>query len=237
MGFSEILIDAGIDRYVLLMVLFLPILGTVVSISRHIIGARQLGLYVPIVLTYALAELSIDAQGDINFVNGVKYGGFLIVFIFSVSLLIYSLLRKVRIHYFPKVGFVFSAISILILMLFYVSTLINKMGITHQSILAIVLIAVVTEKLISTYAKHGLKKTLFITLDTLVLTFISFGLLSLNFTQEFLLQNPWIVGATLIINLFIGRYSGLRLQEYIRFYSILNKSYSSKTDKPTQKIN
>lgn len=69
--------------------------------------------------------------------------------------------------------------------------------------------------------KKGANYTNLVSLETLIVTLISYGILALPIFKEFLLVNPYFVIVPVIFNLFVGRWNGLRLSEYIRFRNIL----------------
>jgi F0F1-type ATP synthase assembly protein I len=91
------------------------------------------------------------------------------------------------------------------------------------NVLAVVMIATISERMMSNYARHGAKECISISGETLLLAVLSFLLFSWGNFQSFLLASPWILIVVLVINLIVGKFTGLRLLEYFRFWEILNK--------------
>jgi hypothetical protein len=82
----------------------------------------------------------------------------------------------------------------------------------------------VSEQLISTYIKKGKKTAYLLTIGTLFVSSISYTLLVWDRVRMLVLAYPWISLITIIINFIIGRWTGFRLKEYIRFKNLLTQS-------------
>ena len=91
-------------------------------------------------------------------------------------------------------------------------------------IFPILLLVLLTETFISTQISHGLKKAMTTTIETLVLATIGYSILSLPVTREWVLAKPELtVLLTVLVNIFLGRFTGLRLLEYWRFRELIRK--------------
>ena len=49
---QELLLNNGIEKSTIVLLLMLPIVATMVGISRHIIGMRSLGIYLTLIITF-----------------------------------------------------------------------------------------------------------------------------------------------------------------------------------------
>lgn len=222
---SEIF-SLGIDRYTILLILFLPFVSTTVGIARHLIGFKTLSIYAPIVLTYAFIELGFDRTIDsIRYFDGLKYGIVLFFIVFFAASLIYKLTRNVRMTFFPKMSLVFTGVSLAMLLSIVLAAYLGRNGFSNINIFSVVLISATSERLVSLYAKTNFKSMLFVSFETILLTVFNYTLISWQDFQAFLLESPWIIILLIIINLYVGRFKGLRLREYWRFREILDKDY------------
>ncbi len=207
-----------------LLLLFLPIVSTLVGMFRHLVGVRTLSLYAPILLTYAFIALGLSTtSGSINVLFALLAGVSIYALVFIVTILLYTSLRRLRLHYFPKVSLVFTVLSILILAIVSLLFQLGVKEVVSLNVIAVVLVASISERMISTYARHGIKASVNISGETLLLAVLNFLLFSWGAFQTFLLASPWILIVVLVINLLVGRVTGLRLLEYFRFWEILNK--------------
>lgn len=223
----ESLINQGVSEQTILLVLFLPVVATVVGFARHFIGLKTLSIYAPIVLTFAFIELSINNQGRIDLALGLRHGLLVSALVFATSTLFYKLTKNIRMHYFPKMSLIFTIVSIVILALLIVAANLGRDGFVNISGFSIVMISAVSERLIAMYAKTNFKNTLFTSVETLLLTLFNFTLISIPEFQKFLINSPWFILFIVLFNLYIGQFRGLRIREIWRFRSILNQDFSN----------
>jgi hypothetical protein len=64
---------------------------------------------------------------------------------------------------------------------------------------------------------------IFLAVETLVISIIGFYIVSSHYLIHLLAFYPWIVLLTLPINIFLGKWTGLRLSEYLRFRDVIKK--------------
>lgn len=224
-GVSDQEIELIKNSYLLLMML--PIVSTLVGIGRHIIGIKTLSVYAPIVATFAFYEISTDAlngetKPDIE--NGLKLGLLLFFTVFISSALLYFLVvKQLRMHYIPKTTLVITGVSISLISLMIFGAFIGELGLVFINFFTIVMITSLAERFMATFAKKNFRYSLIVSLETLFVSLLGFMLISWSWLQEALLKYPWIIIFVVLINLFLGTFTGLRLTEYYRFKSLTNK--------------
>jgi len=49
---ADLIANGAVPQTTLIMILMLPVIGTILGISKHVIGFKSLGLYAPIILTF-----------------------------------------------------------------------------------------------------------------------------------------------------------------------------------------
>lgn len=209
--FVEYLINSGVPAENLYLLLALPLVALLVSFFRYFVGLKTFGMYEPIVLAYALYVISP------NFWIGLKFGLPLIVLAWLVSEVTKRLLRKARLHYIAKISIKISIASILYLVALTVAAMLGSTGYFTVSPLAVIVIIALIEAVSLFQIKSGSLKTNLISAETLFISITSYFIISNNFIQNFLLEYPYFVVAPFIANFYVGKWSGLRLSEYIRF--------------------
>jgi len=213
--------NLNIDTQSLLLLLMLPVIATIVGIARHVIGVKSLGLYAPIVLTYGFYALGL-VGGKQDPIVGLKYGLFITTIIFLSTVLGTSLIKRWRMHYYPKVSIILSIVAMALIGVLVFAAEIGKTEFSTNNIFALILMASVAEQFTSSLAKNKLKTALIVTLETFSISILSYLLISLESFQKLILTYPYLLILTIIINYFVGRYRGLRIREYFRFRDILN---------------
>jgi len=184
----------------------LPILITLFSLSRQIIGIRGLGLSAGILMTMILA------------ISGLKYGLVLILASAILLTLLRVILRKWRLLYLPKI----SLILILTLTIIILFTALPFPFNQKTSLLSIGLILALAEKIILLQIEKKHREVFFSIIETLVLSVVGVSVILWPPLRVFALNRPdVIILACIIINIALGRWSGLRLNEYFRFHQVI----------------
>ncbi len=77
------------------------------------------------------------------------------------------------------------------------------------------------EKFVSTQIEKGTRVALILAAETLIISTVGYFLIKSTFVTDLLLAYPlWIIALTFIINITLGKWSGLRLSEYWRFRQV-----------------
>jgi len=211
---SQLIINYGIPQETLVLLLMLPIIATVIAFARQIIGIKGFGIYTPLIIS-------------ITFVlTGIKYG----LIIFTTVLLVGTLTRlainklKLRLLYLPRIAIIIIAVAVSIIPLFLISARYYKKGLTQTSVFAVLIMITLIEKFLASQIKRGGKEAAALILETLLLSTFCYYLASWTLLQNTALRYPfWIITISLASNLFLGRWTGLRLYEYFRFKEVIKR--------------
>ena len=93
-----------------------------------------------------------------------------------------------------------------------------------------ILMIIIADEILEVYFKKHLSSTLFTTIETLLIAIVSYAIIANPFIKSILFQFPLIVLGVVLINILIGRYTGLRLTELNRFYELLIDQKDSKDE-------
>ena len=216
---TQWLVNHGISLQMLEILVMIPVIATLVSISRYIIGFKTFGIYATIILGISYSF------------TGLRYGLVITIIVILASLLSHSILRKIRMHYITRI-----AVNYCFLVLFIVGAflLINEFGLGLENIdninpLAVVSIAALSDFFIKNYVKKSSKATLRALAETILIATIGWFIITRNEVSAFLLNNLWIIPLLIVVNLSIGQFRGLRLLDNSRFKSITSKKKDDKS--------
>jgi hypothetical protein len=222
-------------KHLYLLMLLLPFVATIVGISRYIIGLRSLSLYVPLFLTFIFFEMGYSGgtNSETDFLRGLFYGLLLFGTIFIISTLLYSILKKLRMHYIPKLSIIMIGVTISLLVLLFIGAYFNRKTLVNINPFTLIVLVATTESFISVMAKKNFRYTFFIALETLFTATISYLLISWGELQNLVMRNPLVILIPILINVYVGRFIGLRLTEYWRFRKVLSHPDLTPNDKPS----
>jgi len=207
-----LLLDNGISRQVLELLIAIALLATIVSLARYVFGAKTYGIYAPIILAISYSY------------SGLRYGLVVTVVVILTTLLSYSIIKKIRMHYITRIAINYCLLSISLVLLFL---LIHRYGLGLENMsnippLAVISIAALSDFFIKQYVRKSLKTTSLILFSTILIATIGWFVITRDYVSDFMLNNLWIVPTLVVINLLIGQFKGLRIKDFLRFKSILS---------------
>lgn len=215
----------GIPDNTVALILLLPVIATIVSFMKQVVGVTTLGIYTPSILTLIFLVL------------GLKFGLIALVVILSVGILGRFLVSKMRLLYIPKLAIVITLVSIAILILLMVTTSLNifNQEIIPLAIFPVMIMATLTEKFINVQTEKGVSATILLVLETVIVAIIAyfftggpidfyFFTIQMNTIKDVMLNFPELIFIFIILNILLGRWTGLRLFEYIRFREIIKQT-------------
>jgi len=116
-----------------------------------------------------------------------------------------------------------TVVAFVILFMLTLGSSFRRTGLAAVSIFPILIIITLVEKFVAVQIEKGNRTAVILALETLLISIVGFYLASWDLLIGILIANPWIVLLTLPINFFLGKWTGLRLSEYLRFKNILKK--------------
>lgn len=220
--FVNYLIDSGIPANTVILILMLPIIATIVSFMKQFIGLTTFGVYTPTIITLTF------------WILGLKFGILTLVLIFLVGTGARYALKRFRLLYIPKMAVVLTVVALAILAMLIISLRFDLFDAQFFSlaIFPMLILSTLTEKFVNVQTGKGFKKAIILTLQTVfvaIIAYIVIGgeidlfLFKMKFDalQSFMLAYPEIILVIILINIFLGRWTGLRLLEYVRFREVL----------------
>lgn len=208
------IVEGGVPIQTAVLLLMLPVVATLVAISRQIVGIKAFGIYTPSIITFAL--IAFDP-------NGLKYGIAVFLSVIFIGMGTRYVLRRFRLLYLPRVAITLTVISLAMLAILVFGGYFQRTGLAAASIFPLLIMITISEKFVATQIEKGTKTALILAGETLVVSLIGYALISWPAFIELLLSTPWIVLLTLPINVILGKWTGLRFSEYVRFSRILRQ--------------
>ncbi len=219
-AFIQYLISNNIPEYTILILLYLPIVSTLITFSRYIMGWRSLSAYSTVLLVFALLELSHIEGGSFNVVRGLTHGSLITLSLTAIAIGFESIARDVRLHYLSKMSIITTVITTVVFFMLYVAAEIGAANFIRISPISFIIMILVLDIYVKSFIRKGYQKAISRIIKTIVLTFVIFAIVGQTIVQVTVLAYPEIALLSIIINLFLGSWRQLRLSEYIRFKDI-----------------
>ncbi len=208
-------ISHGIPLTTVVLLLMLPVIATLVAFFRQVIGIKAFGIYTPSIITFAF--LAFEPKGW-------KYGTLIFVSMILVGMLSRLSLRHLRVLYLPRVAITLTIVSFAMLAILLVGGSFQRTGLAAVDIFPLLIMITLVEKFVATQIEKGDRMAILLAAETLFISLVGYFIASSFFFQNLIITLPWIVLLTIPINILLGRWSGLRLTEYVRFRNILTRN-------------
>lgn len=209
------MVNQGVPINTIYLILILPVIATILSFTRQFIGIKAFGIYTPTII--ALSFLG----------TGFVYGVLIFVLVLLIASLGRLIARKLGLLYLPRMALILIIVSLVILMLFLIGAYFKDIGLITISIFPILILVVLSEKFVAAQIERGNRAAIFLTVETLILSSLCYWIASWQTMKALLLGYPELILLCIVINIFLGRWTGIRLMEYFRFRKVIKHVESS----------
>lgn len=209
---TKFFLESGVPFDTVLLILILPIIATFIAFLRQVVGIKAFGIYTPLIVTFAFLAT-----------NGVKYGIAIFISVIVIGMLTRFVLKPFRLLYLPRVAITVTLVALLILGILIFGGTLRRTGLAAVSIFPILIMITLVEKFVTVQIEKGNKTAIILAFETLVISVAGYYIASWGFLIRLLAENPWVILLTIPINILLGKWTGLRIKEYLRFKEVLKK--------------
>lgn len=204
----NLMIERGVPSNTLQLVLILPVIVSVVAFMKQVVGLTTLGVYTPSIL--ALSFIALD----------ISYGLLFLISILIIGTLTRLFLRQYRLLYIPRMAIVLTIVSLTILLLLFLGAYFNISQIVGISVFPMLIMSTMVEKFVSIQSGKGLKSAVILITEAVFVAVLCYFIAEWPFLKITVLGHPEVIFLFLLFNIFLARWTGLRLIEYVRFREI-----------------
>lgn len=204
----NVMLANGVPSQTVILLLVLPVIAMILTFLKQVIGITTLGLYTPSIIAVSFLAL------------GWPLGILFLLFIIGVGYGARALLKPFRLLYVPKVAIVLTVVSITLLILMGLCAL---WGVTfsRETIFLLLIMSTLSESFLNIKTEQGLMQAVMGVGETVLASLICVFIVQWNVFQSLMLAYPELLLLTLVVNVALGRWTGLRLMEYVRFREVL----------------
>lgn len=195
---------------ILALLLLLPFGALVTAFFRNIVGIVTFGTFGPTLL--ALAFMYADWQTGLVMAVGILIVGVILRYV----------LEPLRLLMIPRLGVI---LTVVVFCMVTGISVLDYLGLATEGqavLLPMVILTGLIERLFITVEEDGARATVKRISGTLLVGFCCFLVLNSKSIGRYLLIYPEIHFATVAVMVWIGRYSGYRLSELLRFKDLAN---------------
>jgi hypothetical protein len=204
------MIIRGVSEETMILLLLLPLVASVAAAARHLVGFRGFGIFIPTIIAVVFA------------VAGIETGILVFLLILALATISRHFLREIRLHYLPRMALLLWCVTLGVLVMIFLAPSLGLNQLSSISIFPIVILVLLAEEFIAVQIGKSFQEATRLTMETLVISLVGYFIFSLPFLRGWALVYPhWVLLGSVILNIWVGKFTGLRLLEYWRFRELL----------------
>ncbi|MGD8547058.1 MAG: 7TM domain-containing protein, partial [Thiohalophilus sp.] len=192
-------------QHVYRIILMIPIGALLLVVLRNVIGVKTFGTFMPILIALAFRETQL------------LWGIIFFTVIVGIGLSIRFYLENLKLLLVPRLA---SVLTIVILLMMVISVLSNKIEIERGLSVALfpmVILAMTIERMSIVWEERGAYEAIQQGLGSLLVAALAYLLITNSILIHIIFTFPELLLIVLATMLLLGRYTGYRLFELIRF--------------------
>ncbi len=201
------LLSHGVSAQAVILLLILPIIATIFAFLKQIIGITSFGLYTPSIV--ALSFLAL----------GWSIGLLFLLFILIMGYLTRSVMKRWRLLYIPKVAIILTVLSFTLLLLVAIGTSFG-LAFPRDTVFILLIMSALAENFLNLKTEEGWRSAILGIGETVFGSLLCVFIVQSLWLQSLVLAYPELLLLTILINIGLGRWTGLRLVEYFRFREV-----------------
>ena len=202
----------GISQNLLKIILMIPLGALVVVIFRNVIGLETFGTFLPALIATAARE------------TGLWWGLLGFLFIILVSASVRKFLDYMQLLHSPKMAIMLTVVVISMLLMTIFAVQFSLFDLAHISLFPIAILAITAERFAIIEEEQGFVKALRISFFTAIVIIAAYAVMSSLFMQSLIIAFPELLLFLIVLNLWLGKWIGMRLSEFIRFRKLIFKA-------------
>jgi len=205
-------VRAQVPLQALNLILVLPVIAAIIVVVRTLIGVETFGTFSPVIV--ALAFLT----------TGLRWGAAIFAVIVGVGAFVRAALQHVRLQLVARLAILIAVVAGIMAGLTVIGASFGIGALMNVSIFPMVIMSNVIENFTTSQAEFGTREAVRLTLNTLVLAALCYLAIEPTGLQSMLLAFPELLIGAIVIDVVLGKWRGLRLLEYVRFFDLTKRS-------------
>ncbi len=203
------MISNGIPSNTIVLLLMLPIIATIIAVLKQVVGITTFGLYTPSIITLSFLAL------------GLKFGLIILLIIIVTGAAVRKLLDRFHLLHIPRIAIVLTISTLIILLTLALGTYLGITSIATIAVFPMLIMTTLAEKFVSALGGRGYYAATLLMIETTIVSLICYWVVEWHYLQNLILGHPEIILLLLVFNYILGRWTGLRLMEYVRFREVM----------------
>ncbi|MEE8306002.1 MAG: UUP1 family membrane protein, partial [Gammaproteobacteria bacterium] len=193
------------------VLLLIPVGTLLIVLFRNVIGIQSFGTFMPVLIALAFRETRLLS------------GLMLFTLLVGLGLTIRFYLDRLRLLLVPRLASVLTAVVLLMLCISIVGSALDMEIGLSVALFPMVILTMVIERMSVVWEERGAADALQQGAGSLLMASLCYLVMGLDAVEHLVFVFPELLLVLLAITLLLGRYTGYRLTEFIRFRALISK--------------
>jgi hypothetical protein len=193
------------------LILMIPLGALIVSIFRNVIGVSTFGTFMPVLIALAFRSTRL------------WWGLLLFAVVIALGLSSRWAMDRLKLLVVPRLSVIATVLVIILALGAIIGQHLGVYRIMAVALFPMIIMTMTIERLSIILMERGMKEALKVSLGTMIVALSGYVVMSVRFLEDFMFAFPESLFALIGLQIVIGRYTGYRLSEYIRFGALCKK--------------
>jgi len=199
----------SISLELLRIIIMLPIGVLAVVVFRNLIGIETFGTFMPALIAIGFRD------------TGLWYGMMLFAVIICFGALVRLAFYRLQLLHTPRLAIILSCVVLFLLFMTGLGVRLGLLDLARVVLFPIVILTLTVERFSIIAEESGVFQAFRVSVLTLIVAACAYELMAWRLLQSVVISFPESILLVVALYIYIGRYSGFRLIEFLRFRDLL----------------
>ncbi len=199
----------GMSQDLLKVLLMIPLGAFVTVVFRNVIGIETFGTFLPALIAAAARE------------TGLLWGLIGFILIIAITASIRKGLDWLQLLHSPKMAVILAVVVVVMMTMTAGGVHFGLFHLAQMTLFPIAILAITAERFAIMTEEQGMVKAMQLMFTTSIVIAAAYAVMSSIFMQSLFLAFPELLLVVMALNMWLGRWVGMRLMEYYRFRHLI----------------
>ncbi len=199
----------GISQDLLKVLLMIPLGAFVTVVFRNVVGIETFGTFLPALIAAAARE------------SGLLWGLIGFILIIGITALIRKGLDWLQLLHSPKMAVILAVVVMVMMTMTVGGVHYGLFELAQMTLFPIAILAITSERFAIMVEEQGMAETMKLMFTTVIVIAAAYAVMSSIFMQSLFLAFPELLLVVMALNVWLGRWVGMRLMEFVRFRHLM----------------
>ena len=193
------------------LILMIPLGALIVSIFRNVVGVSTFGTFMPVLIALAFRSTRL------------WWGLLLFIVVIALGLGSRWAMDRLKLLVVPRLSVIATVLVIILAAGAVIGQHLGVYRVMAVALFPMIIMTMTVERLSIILMERGAREALTVSGGTLIVSLCTYVVMSIRLIEDFMFAFPECLFALIGLQIIIGRYTGYRLFEYVRFAAFRKK--------------